>query len=234
MKKLFVIVTLLLITTTLGFAQKGYYLEQKVTTSSVMGQPAKEFISKNWILDNRFRSESDEQITIFRFDLKKVWMINTQKKQYNEMSMDEMRQMAQMGHAMMQNVEGVNFKFRKTGRTKKINQWNCYEVASDVKMMKQSIWLTEDLPFGKDVYYNFYKEMPEFRDLAESIYKSEELNGYPVLSETEINMMGMKIQSSSELITIREEKIDSGLFDLPGGLEKVANPLEMLNEAEYE
>lgn len=234
MKKLFVVLILLFNITALCYAQKGYYLEQKVYTSSVMGQPAKEFISKSWIMDDRFRSESDEQITIFRFDLKKVWMIDPEKKQYNEMGMDEMRQMAQMGRSMMQSAEGLDFKFRKTGKTKKINQWNCYEVTSDGGIMKQSIWLTEDLPFGKDIYYNFYKDMPEFRELAESIYNSEDLKGYPVLSETEMNMMGMKIQSSSELITIREEKIASGLFDLPKGLKKVANPMEMLKEAEFE
>lgn len=234
MKKIFAAFILLFIFTALCYAQKGYYMEQKVYTSSVMGQPAKEFISKNWIMNDRFRTESEDQIIIFRFDLKKAWTIDPGKKQYTEIGMDEMRQMVQMGRSMMQSNEAFDFKFRKTGKTKKINQWNCYEVATDGGMMKQSIWLTEDLPFGKDVYYNFYKDMPEFRELAESIYNSEELKGYPVLSETEMNMMGMKIQSSSELITIREEKIASGLFDLPKGLKKVANPMEMLKEAEFE
>lgn len=230
MKQFSIVLATLLLLTSLSLADKGYYLEQKVYTSGVMGQPAKEFVSKLWMAENRFRNESEGQVSIFRFDLKKVWMIHLEKKQYSEMSLDEIKQMAQMGKAMMQNVQEQEYKFRKTNNTKKINQWNCYEVVAEGGMMKQTLWLSEDLPYGKDVYYNFYKDLPEFQEMAESIYNSEELKGFPVASETEMNMMGMKIKSRSELITIKEENIPGSIFELPQGLEKIESPLQMRQE----
>jgi len=208
-----------------SLAEKGLYVEQKVNTSAVMGQPAKESISKSWMTENKFRVESDEQVMIFNFENEKVLNIMPQKKEYFEMSMAEMRQMAQMGKAMMKNMAETKMSFIKTGNTKKVKDWNCYEVVSEGGFMKQVLWVSEDLPYGKEMFYKFYSKMPEFEELAKSFYDADEIKGYPVLSETEMNMMGMSIKSSSELILIKELDIPANLFDLPTGYKKVENPM---------
>ena len=41
-------------------------------------------------------------------------------------------------------------------------------------------------------------------------------------------MMGMKIKSSSELISIKEQDIPASTYDLPDGLEKVDNPMDQM------
>ena len=223
--RIFVIVILLVFSIGFCFAEKGLYVEQKVNTSGVMGQKAKESISKTWMTENYFKVENDEQTMIFDFGKDVVYNLMPGKKEYFEITMDQMRQMAQMGKAMMKNAEEKKMTFKKTGNTKKINNWNCYEVVSDGGFMKQTLWISEDLPYSKDMFYKFYSKMPEFEELAKSFYDAEDLKGFPVSSQTEMNMMGMIVTSSSELILIREEDISADTFNLPSDYKKVENPM---------
>ena len=209
-----------------AFAEKGFYVEQQTHTPAVMGQPAKDEVAKTWISDTGYRIESGNTIMILRFDTNIIWNIDLEKKSYFETDAETMKEMANMGKAMMGNAGPSTFEFKKTGNNKKIKNWNCYEVTAKNAMMKHTMWLTEDLPYGKDTYHKFYKNIPEFEELAESIYNSEELKGYPVANEMEMNIMGMQIKSSSELISIEEKDIPSGTFNLPTGLEKVDNPMK--------
>ena len=210
----------------LALAEKGFYVEQQTHTPSIMGQPAKDEISKTWISDTGYRIESGNTIMIFHFDTKKIWNIDMEKKSYFETDAESMKEMAKMGQAMMGNSGENSLVFKKTGSTKKIKDWNCYEVTAKNAMMKHTMWLTEDLPYGKDTYYKFYKSIPEFEKIAESIYNSEELKGYPVANEMEINMMGMQMKTSSELISIKEQDIPASIYNLPEGLNKMDNPMD--------
>ena len=222
-----ILITLLMIFS-LASAEKGFYTEQETHTPAIMGQPAKDEISKTWISDTGYRIENGNTIMILRFDTKKIWNIDMDKKTYFEADAGQMKAMAQMGQAMMGNKENSSLVFKKTGNTKKIKNWNCYEVTAQNAMMKQTMWLTEDLPYGKDAYYEFYKNVPEFEELAKSISNSSELKGYPVANETEINMMGMQIKSSSELISITQQDIPASMYNLPEGLQKMENPMEQM------
>ena len=64
--------------------------------------------------------------------------------------------------------------------------------------------------------------------MAESIFNSKDIKGYPVANEMEMNMMGMKIKSSSELISIKEQDIPASMYNLPEGLQKVDNPMDQM------
>lgn len=207
-------------------AQKGVYIEQKVNTSAVMGRPASETITKTWIADEKLRADNGEQIVIVRADKGVAWTIMPEKKAYMEMSLAELEKMASMGMAMMGDNASMKMTFKKTGEEKKINDWNCYQVTGESQIMKQEMWLTEDLPFGKEQFYKFYKDMPEMRKIAEGLNNAEDIKGYPVYTETEMNMMGMKIQSSSELLKIRKEEISDDKFELPAGYKKMENPMQ--------
>ncbi len=207
------------------FAQKGIYIEQKVKTSGVMGQPGRESISKTWISDEKLRTDNGEQIVIIRTDKGVAWTIMPEKKAYMEMTLAELEAMASMGMAMMGEEASMKMTFRKTDETKKINDWNCYQVIGESKIMNQEMWVTEDLPFNKDHFYKFYKDMPEMRKVSEAFYKSEDIKGYPVYTETEMTMMGMKMNTSSELLEIRKESISPDKFELPDGYKKAENPM---------
>lgn len=209
-------------------SQEGMYTEHESKTQGIMGQPDRESQSRTWLLEDRLRSEEGQNVTIVRFDLGKVWTIMLDKNTYFEMSVDELAAMAKMGMGMMQQTGELKFNFESTGRTKKINNWNCKEVVAKSSFMTQHMWLSEDLPFNKDDYYKFYKNSPQIKELVESFYKAEQLKGYPVLTETEVNMMGMKIQSSSRLVKIEKKKLEAGLFELPANVKQVDNPMQQM------
>ena len=228
MYRLLNIFMIILLVCSLTFAEKGLYVEQQTHTPGIMGQPAKDEIAKTWISDSGYRMETGTSIMIIRFDTKKIWNIDMEKKTYYEADAESMKEMAQMGKAMMNNNGETKFEFKKTGNTKKIKDWTCYEVKAQNAIMTQTMWLTEDLPYGKDTYYKFYKNVPEFEEISETIYNSEEIKGFPIANEVEINMMGMKIKSSSELISIKEQDVPVSMYNLPDGLQKMDNPMDQM------
>lgn len=213
-----------------SMAQKALYIEQKSTTPPMMGQPGKTDINKTWLMEDRIRVEGSDNITIFRLDKGVVWNANKKTKEYFEMTVEQMEAMAQMGRAMLQGDKEMDFKVTKTDETKKIGKWNCYKVIAASQMMTQTMWFSEEIPFDKNVYYKFFKNMPEAKKLAELMYKQEQVKGFPVLTETEVNMMGMKITSTSELIKINEANPPAGSFDLPDGFNKTENPMEQMKK----
>jgi hypothetical protein len=214
-------------------AQNDIYMEQKVMTSGVMGQPARESINKSWISDNKIRQEGDRELMIMRFDLGKIWSVRPERKEYFEMTVEELKQLAKMGMMMMQNAE-MKMDIKKTDQTKKIKDWNCYEVIVSSGMMTQHMWLTNDLPFKKNDFYSIYKNIPEFEELAQKFYNQKDLDGFPVYTEVEMNMMGQKIKSTSELISIQKKKNASDLFELPAGLKKIENPMKQMQQMNME
>ncbi|HGY54865.1 MAG TPA: DUF4412 domain-containing protein [Caldithrix abyssi] len=224
-KYMHIIILLSLLFCVYAWAQQGIYLEQRVHRSGVMGQPAKDMIQKSWLTDNAVRVESADNTVIFRFDQDKVWTLQPAQKTYIELTMDQMRAMAHMGMSMMKESKQNKFDVKITGKKKTINGWKCYEVISKSPTMKQSIWLTKDLPYGKEIYYNFFKRMPKVKEMAELIYNNKEIEGFPVLNEMEMNVMGIEIKSSSELKKVREEKISPKLFELPKNYTKTSNPM---------
>lgn len=225
MKRFFILVAVIALIFNLAQAQKGIYIEQKNHTKGVMGQPDKDQINKTYILGEKMRVESGSSVTIMRADKKIMWNIMTDQKQYMEMTFEQMDQMASMGMSMLKGKKELDFTFKKTDATKKIKNWNCYEVIVESQMMKQKMWLTEDLPYNKEDFYKFYSNMPRAKKLAESFFKAKELKGYPVYTETEMNMMGMKIESTSELISIEKKSMSGEIFELPQGYTKMDNPM---------
>lgn len=217
----------LFLLSTISLAEDGIYMEQKVTTPPIMGQPARESISKTWSADDRLRQEGDREITIMRFDLGKVWSIMPERNTYFEMTTEEMKQLAKMGMAMLQDPQ-MKISMKKSGKTKKIKDWNCYEVVIESAMLTQNMWLTNDLPYKKNDFYKVFKNMPEFEELAKAFYNQKEMDGFPVYTETTMNMMGQSFKSSSELIKVSKEKIDASVFELPKGIKKVENPMKQM------
>jgi len=233
MKIYMIIAVMLIFIFTPAISQDGVYIEQKVITSGIMGQPARESINKSWISEDKYRQEGDRELMIMRFDLGKIWSVMPDRKEYFEMTVDELKQLAKMGMMMMQG-EGMKMEFKKTGQTKKIKDWNCYEVVVTSAMMTQHMWLSNDLQFKKGDFYKLYKNIPEFEELAQKFYDQKDIDGFPVYNEVEMNMMGQKIKSSSELITIQKKKVSADQFELPAGLKKIENPMKQMQQMNME
>ena len=214
-----------------GLFAQSFYMEQETSSSGVMGMGGGTSVQKFWYTKDKIRIESpkNDQVTILRFDIEKVYLIKPQKKTYSEMTLDEFRQLAKMGMAMLKQAGG-KVTVRKTGETKTINGYKCYAVEVDNSGMKQKMWFSKDLKIGKDLYFEYMKKMPEVAEAAELIYKDQEIEGIPVLTETEISIMGNTIKSTTKLLKIEKMNPPAKLFELPSGLKKEPSPLEQMQK----
>lgn len=223
---------------------KGDYLIKKKRHTDpieIMGQsqPAKDEEGATWLAKDKMREdEGQTKSTIVRFDLKKIFIIEHDKKQYVEIDLpvDFDKILPPQAKQMMQMMTATA-KVTKTQETQTINEWNCtkYLVEIGISMMgmempmKMEMWVTKDLGIDMEQYIEFYSEMlsiqPMFKDFIEEFQK---VDGYPVRTEMTMSMMGAETRTLEEVISVEELEVPEGTFNLPEGFTKADtyNPFE--------
>ena len=224
-------------------AKADTYIKKMKHTDAVtiMGQtqPEKDEEGVTWMSEKKMREdEGTSKSTIVRFDLKKIYVIEHDKKEYTEIDLPidlekvlppEAQQMAQM----MQ----VTAKVTETEETQKIKDWDCKKYLVEISLsmmgmnmpMKMEMWVTKDLDMDLDLYEKFYTEMlalqPMFKGFTEEFKKIE---GYPVMTDMTMNMMGSEMKSHEEVVSVEEKNAPDGTYDIPGGYTKseTFNPFE--------
>ncbi len=239
----FLIITFLM---TIPISADIYMVNKQHTEGmAVMGrqQPDQDVIQKIWITKNKIKSESGEQTILILLDEKKIITLNHEDKTYTELPMgfgnmmdkamenqtgedkDEMDQFMQMAKGMMK----FEIKVTPSGETKKINNWQCKKYNQEVKMgmgpIVSEVWATEELEMDYEIYAKFSTAMmsmqPGFSDSFDSaMAELKKIKGVPVLTKTTMNMMGMQMKSSQELLEFKQGTAPKGTFDIPKGYKK--------------
>jgi len=207
---------------------------------TIMGQtePAKDEEGATWMAEDMLREdEGQSRTTIVRFDLKKIFVIFHDKKEYSEIDLpiDLANALPPEAKQMMQMMQ-VTPKVTATDETQKIKDWNCkkYLVEIAVSMMgmnmpmKMEMWVTKDLGIDLKQYEKFYAELlalqPMFKGFAEEFKKIE---GYPVLTLFSMSMMGTETKYREEVISVEKKDAPLGTYDQPQGYTKAAyNPFQ--------
>jgi len=216
-------------------AKGDYLIKKKRHTDAVkiMGQsqPAKDEEGATWMGKDKMREdEGQTKSTVVRFDLKKIYIIEHDKKQYAEIDLpvDFDKVLPPQAKQMMQMMKATA-KVTQTQETQTINEWNCikYLVEIGISMMgmempmKMEMWVTKDLGIDLDQYAQFYSEMisiqPMFKDFGEEFQK---IDGYPVKTEMTMSMMGTETRSLEEVISADEMDVPEGTYDIPEGYTK--------------
>ena len=139
-----------------AMAAEGYYMEEKLEKPALLGQPAATEIVATWILgDDLMRKDTKGGAESIIFSLKddRMLVLTHGDKTYLEIPIEQFRRMANMGFSMFlkhgesgeQAVPEV--LFAKTGRTKKVGQWDCYEVevqGDAIMGAKSTQWIAKD------------------------------------------------------------------------------------------
>ena len=227
--------------------QADIYMVNKQHTDgmAVMGkqQPDQDIIQKVWITKNKIKSESEDQTIFILMDEKKIIALNHEDKTYTELPMgfsnmmgkamenqkdedkEEMEQFMQMAKGMMK----FEIKVTPTSETKKINKWQCKKYNQEVKIgmgpINSEVWATEELEMDYEVYAQFSTAMmsmqPGFSDSFENaMTELKKIKGVPVFTETIMNMMGMQMKTTQELLEFKEANAPKGTFDIPKGYKK--------------
>jgi hypothetical protein len=231
------------------------YMKQKTHTDAfqVMGksQPEKNEIMTFWLGENKARTDMETAKTssILLADKKIIIMIDHNKMQYAEMSVDfdkmisdataagagddpdkakAMEKMPGFMKNMMKNAMGdMSAKVTETGETKKIGDWNCRKYLIEMVMgmagtTASEAWATEDLKIDYTMAFTAANAMMASMPGFEKIVQEmKKVKGFVVYQTSTIKVMGSEVKSTSELIEAENKDAPAGSYDVPAGYKKV-------------
>ncbi|MCB0284228.1 MAG: DUF4412 domain-containing protein [Calditrichaeota bacterium] len=204
--------------------QEGIYLEQKINSSGMNNPAGNSAISKSWITDSRIRLEQPGQTLIFLFDAKKVFTLMQKEKQYIEMTFADMDNILNLSKMFMASGQ-TSFVFSKKDETRQINNWNAYKIEAKNDLQHMVLWLTEDIAIDRAKILKMYSKIPGLSVIADSFNKTNEFQGFPVLTEMEMKVMDMPVKTSIELVKIEKTTVGDSLFLIPENFEQIESPM---------
>lgn len=188
---------------------------QKVHSGSVMGQPAKDSTMTMRVKGNKSRIEDASSGTYILVDLSanKMYRVETAKKEAMSMSLDMATKAGDMFSQMSKDAKTTLTK--GTG-SQVINGFKCdeYHMSTTGGMinMEATYWVANDVDA---------KEYAPFRKYSEGVLKMmkmeelSKLEGMPIKTVTTMNMMGQKIDATSEVQSIKHDPIPDSIFTIP-------------------
>jgi hypothetical protein len=199
--------------------------EQKTTTSGMMGQPGQTFTQKVWISKNLMCMDNSAmgQKMIFDTAANKLIIINLKQKTYSEVTPEQYKQMTGGMMAMMGQKGMMEFTLQKTGRTKTIGSWNCYEVVMattggmDVKL---EMWVTDDIKYDKANYDKYTEIFASSFFTEKAMQEWKKIDGFPVYNTMHMTMGQMKMESTTEVTNVSYSPIPKDVFAVPAGFTK--------------
>ena len=204
------------------------YLEQKVTTSGMMGRPGTTSTQMLWMTKDMMRSEDPEQQSaiIFRLDKNLFYMLNMADKTYQEVTSEDFQKMFSVSAAMLgREEEAGKLNLTKTGQRQKIGQWDCYQVIMEQPNMKIDMWLTEEVTYDTTLFQKYMESMGGPFFSKEVLEQWAALEGYPIKAETTFTMGTMKTTSTTLVTKVSQIPIPLDIFSPPPNYKKV--PFEM-------
>lgn len=219
------------------------FMKQKNHSSgfTIMGnsQPAKDLVTSIWITDEGIRSDNEDQSMIILLKKGESYMINHKDKTYMVLSgkmsenvgrkSGEKVDMAQLQN-MMKNMMKMEISVNATGEKKKIGKWSCKKYIQTIQTMmgpmESEIWASEDIKLNTGVYAKYaasmFSAMPGMQAMVESLEKEmKKIKGVTVFSKSTNTIMGQSIESTTELLEVKEGKAPKGILDIPSGYKEM-------------
>ena len=213
------------------YGQDVIYIEQNIESSGMemLDQPL-ESLTRSWITEQKVRIEQPDQIMLILFDKKKVQTLIPSEKQFIEMTFEEMDQLLNLSNMLMEATNKNEVVFAKFGEAKKMKDWSAYLIKAETETGIINIWLSEDVKMDRDALLKVYQKIPGMASFVSSMEKSMQFPGFPVLTKIEMEIMGMEIKTSIELLKAEKRSFNEELFKIPKDFEQIENPLKMLDE----
>ncbi|MCK5055051.1 MAG: hypothetical protein KAT34_00230 [Candidatus Aminicenantes bacterium] len=224
MKKLFLILTLIVVSFT--FLSADVYIKSKTHTGAIeiMGQkqPAKDDFSETWIGDGIMSTTSKGSKFIITSE--KMIMITDSDKTYVEIALPfKLSSILPEGAEQMASMMKMKLSITPNGQTKKIGKWNCtgYDMSLTMMMgaLKGVIWASTEVPFKWKKFQDLQKYV-QMVSFIEGLEEYKKVKGYQIASEMSMNMMGAEINVKSEVMEIAEKKAPAGIYSVPAGYTK--------------
>ena len=214
--------------------------KQHTDAMSFMGheEPAKDETIEMWLSKGGIARRGGAVDTVVRFDDKKLYLINHADKTFSTIQLpfdfksllppDQQPMVDQMEKMMAMNVTVT-----PTSESKKIGPWSAkrYDVTVTGMGMKMDIvsWLSKDVAIDYPAYREFVKNAAGLQLRADWMKKLAELEGFPVLQDMTMTIMGKPIGSHTELVSVDERSAPAGIYQPPAGYtEKKYDPMKAM------
>ncbi len=241
-KRLIVTAIVLTLAVMISTVSADLMIKQVTTTDAfeMMGQKqeAESDTSIIWIGEGKAYMESAEVTYIFRTDESMMYAIDPAAKSYYQMPIggvgEKSESPATDEQAMMQKMMGsVKVSVTETEETKKIGDWNSTKYLLDISMSmgatQMEIWATEDIKVDYDLFRTIAEtellSKPGMEKIMEELKK---IKGIQVQSSTEINMMGVVMKNTTEIIECVEKSAPDGIYEIPEGFKKGEKPASQM------
>jgi hypothetical protein len=216
----------LLILPSLAAADTLLVQKQHTDAMSFMGreEPAKDETIEMWMGADRIARRGGAIDTVVRLDEKKLYVIDRADKTYSTISLpfdfkslvpaDQQPMMEQMEKMMTMDVTVT-----PTDETKRIGSWSAkkYLVTVTAMGMKMDIisWNSTDVDIDYPAYREFIKTSSALQPRSDWMHKLASIEGYPVLQEMTMTIMGKSFGNRTQLESVSEKAAPAGTYEPP-------------------
>jgi hypothetical protein len=204
------------------------YVKQKTHTDGMMGQPATDVIQEQWIGDNAFASVSADQSIIMDMKKNLMYWVNHKSKTFVESTLPmDLTKLLPPEFAAMAGMMMMTATVSPTTQTKKVGQWNCIGYDVTITMMgmpmKMRLWATTDVPFDYNqfnakIWSNVLKGQMMLDEA--SVKEMMKIKGFQIASEMSGEIMGMKFNTTTEVLEISKKNPPANVYAPPAGYAK--------------
>ncbi|MFP4418118.1 MAG: hypothetical protein ACOC4C_04645 [Fibrobacterota bacterium] len=207
---------------------------RKTEEHTMMGRtvPAKEESVTTWISQQTIRSKGAENDILIRSDDGAIFVIDHKKKEYRKMP-DQMytdsmkKQMEELPPGMadkMKQMMEMKVTIQPTNETATVNGWRSRKytqtIETEMGTTVTQLWATKQVDIAPELMASFmtafYKSGPMAQISGNMLSEMEKIDGFVVKSSTTTTIMGTQIESSSEVVDVKENaQPPEGIYELP-------------------
>ena len=180
-----------------------------------MDQPAGGEV-RIWVGSDRLRRDEGETSTIVRLDRGKVYVLNHGDKTYVEIAAPDLQKLAAPAGAAMK------VQVTATGETKKVRDWNARKYTVEISnaeglRLDTTIWASKDV-VASPAYGRLAATLAALQpNSAEWARQMQQIEGFPVIQETDVTMAGSRFKTREELVSAETKDAPAGIYDPPAG-----------------
>jgi len=192
-----------------------------------LGQAAVERSGELWIGANAMREDRAGQSVIVNLEVNRIYLVDHERASYQEVDLPlrirdllppEMVEAYDQFTAQLE----MDVEITPTADTREILGHRCrkYEVASSNAALQMAItlWVTQDVDFDLAAYRRMSLALAGLQPAgSEWMKKVLAIDGFPVLKEVVVSVLGQRMTTREELVSIEEKPAPAGHYLPPSG-----------------
>jgi hypothetical protein len=191
-------------------------------------QDARDLESRIWLGEQKVRRDDGQVSSILRMDKNKMYVLDHARKIYNVLDMPiDFKKLYPQGGEEMQarasELSKMDVTITPREEKRKIGDWEArrYDVVMTNAIgmkVETTMWVSKDVGVDVSALTRMAGAMTALKPgTLDWMKKMEELEGFPVLQEATVTMMGTPIKSTEQLVSVEKKEAPAGTYEPPAG-----------------